>query len=64
MPFVNVSVNQNFVLYADDTTFYTTHNDIDILYNCTNMELKKLYNWICLNKVSLNVDKPIIKRKK
>ena len=23
----NASENQNFVLYADDTTFYTTHND-------------------------------------
>ena len=46
-----------FVLCADDTTFYTIHNDIDILFNRTNIELKKLYNWLCLNKLSLNVDK-------
>ena len=53
----NVSENINFVLYADDTSLYTKHNDIDILFNCTNMQLKKLYNWLCLNKLSLNVDK-------
>ena len=45
----NVSKNINFMLYADDTTFYTTRNDIDILYNSTNIELKKLYNWLCFN---------------
>ena len=45
----NVSENQNFVLYADDTTSYTTHNDIDVLFNHTNIELKKLYNRLCLN---------------
>ena len=53
----NVSENLNFVLYADDTTFYTTHNDIDILFNCTNIELNKLDYWLCLSKLSLNVDK-------
>ena len=37
----NVSENLIFVLYADDTAFYTTHNDIDILFNRTNIELKK-----------------------
>ena len=42
----NVSENLNFVLYADDTAFFTTHNDIDILFNRTNIELKKLYNWL------------------
>ena len=53
----NQSENVNFVLYADDTTLYTTHNDIDMLFNRTNIELKKLFNWLCLNKLSLNVDK-------
>ena len=42
----NASENLNFVLYADDTTFYTTHNDIDILFYCINIELKKLHNWL------------------
>ena len=35
----NVSEKLNVVSYADDTSFYTTHNDIDILFNRTNMEL-------------------------
>ena len=45
----NVTENVNFVLYADDTAYYTTHNDIDILFNRTNIEFKKLYNLLCLN---------------
>ena len=40
----NASENLNFVLYADDTTFYITHNGIVILFNHTDIELKKLYN--------------------
>ena len=47
----NVSENLNFALYADDTTFYITHHDMDILFNRTNIESKKLYNWLCLNKL-------------
>ena len=42
----NVSENLNFLLYADDTSFYTTHNDLDILFNRINIELEKLYNWL------------------
>ena len=45
MTFV-MSENLNVVLYVDDTSHYTTHNDIDILNNRTNNELKKLYNWL------------------
>ena len=52
-----MSDNRNFVLYADDTTFYTTHNDINILFNRTHIELKNLYSSLCLNKLSLDVDK-------
>ena len=37
----NISENLDFLLYANDTTFYTTHSDIDILFNRTNIELKK-----------------------
>ena len=47
----NVSENLHFVLYADDTTFYATNNDMHILLNRANIELKKLYNWPCLNKL-------------
>ena len=53
----NASENLNFVLYADDTAFYTTDNDIDIVVNHTNIELNKMYYWLCLSKLSLNVDK-------
>ena len=50
------NASENLALYADDTTFNTTHNDIDILLNRTNMKLKKLHNWLCLDKLSFNVD--------
>ena len=52
----NVSEFLNFVFNADDNSFYTKH-DIDILFNRTNVELKRLYNWLCQNKLLLNVDK-------
>ena len=42
--------------YMNDTAFYTSHDDTHILLNCTNIELKKLYIWQCLNKISLNTD--------
>ena len=53
----SASENLNFVLYADDTTFYTTHDDTDILFNRTKIELKRLYNCLCLSKLLLNADK-------
>ena len=47
----------SFVLYADYIISYNTHNVIDILFNRRNIQLEKLYNWLCLNKLSLSIDK-------
>ena len=53
----NISNYFTFTLFVDDTTIVSAHNDIDILFSQTNIELTKLYNWFCLNKLSLNMDK-------
>ena len=46
-----------FTLFADDTTIVSAHHNIDILFSQANIELTKLFNWLCLNKLSLNIDK-------
>ena len=53
----NISNYFTFTLFADDTTIVSAHNNIDILFSQANIELSKLYNWFCLNKLSLNMDK-------
>ena len=53
----NVSNYFAFTLFADDTTIVSAHHDIDILFSQANIELTKLYNWFCLNKLSQNIDK-------
>ena len=53
----NVSDILRFVLFADDTNIFCSHNDINTLYRQVNNELSKLYTWFAINKLSLNVDK-------
>ena len=44
-------------LFADDTTIICAHKDNDVLNRQVNIEPKKVCNWFCLNKLSLNIDK-------
>ena len=53
----NISNSLRFILFADGTTIVSAHHNIDILYSQTNIDSKILYNWFCLNKLSLNIDK-------
>ena len=53
----NISNYFGFTLFADDTTIVSAHHDINILFSQANIELTKLYNWFCLNKLSLDIDK-------
>ena len=53
----NISNYFTFALFADDTTIVSAHHNIDILFSQANIELTKLFNWLCLNKLSLNIDK-------
>ena len=53
----NISNYFGLTLFADDTTIVSAHHYINISFSQANIELTKLYNWFCLNKLSLNIDK-------
>ena len=53
----NISSYFWFTMFADDTTIVSAHHNINILFSQANIELTKLYNWHCLNKLFLNIDK-------
>ena len=53
----NISNYFTFTLFADDTTIVSAHHNVNKLFSQANIELTKLYNWFCLNKLSLNIDK-------
>ena len=58
----DISYASNFfdmILYADDTTLVTSlfASDLYLLTPELNLELKKIYEWLCVNRLSLNVMK-------
>ena len=53
----NISKILNFYLFADDTNIYHESNSLNDLERTVNKELHKLYLWLNLNRLSLNIDK-------
>ena len=53
----NISSKPKFFLFADDTNIYFESNDLSKLEKTVNKELKKLYLWLNINRLSLNVSK-------
>ena len=53
----NIPKDLKFFLFADDTNIYFESNDLIKLENTVNKELKKLYLWLNVNRLSLNVSK-------
>ena len=49
------STSLNLLSFADDKTVYKSGPDVDILIYNINQELKHLYDWLCANKLSLNI---------
>ena len=45
------------VLFADDTKLFISGPDIETLCNKINEDLEKIQEWLCANKLSLNVMK-------
>jgi hypothetical protein len=45
------------LLFADDTTFQLSGNDLNDLFLKANLELKKAADWFSTNKLTLNVKK-------
>ena len=46
----------SFILFADNTNLFLSHQDTDNLYNAMNQELKNITTWLLTNKLSLNVN--------
>ena len=53
----NISKVLNFYLFADDTNIYYESNSLSELERTVNKELRKLYLWLNVNRLSLNLDK-------
>jgi hypothetical protein len=51
------STRLKFITYADDTTLFTTLNPSDENTEIINNELCEVYQWLCTNKLSLNITK-------
>uniref|UniRef100_A0A3P9JDB1 Reverse transcriptase domain-containing protein n=1 Tax=Oryzias latipes TaxID=8090 RepID=A0A3P9JDB1_ORYLA len=53
----NASVKLSKILFADDTSVFYSHKDLDTLNNVVNDELDKISTWFKANKLSLNIKK-------
>ena len=53
----NISKILNFYLFADGTNIYHESNSLNDLESTVNKELNKLYLWLNLNRLALNIDK-------
>ena len=43
--------------FADDANLFFQHKDINMVESLINSEPEKVFNWLCVNKLSLNIDK-------
>ena len=53
----SISKILNFYLFADDTNIYYESNSLNELEKTVNKELSKLYLWLNVNRLSVNIDK-------
>ena len=53
--FQNSSNLLSFILFADDTSVFFSHKNPNALVDTVNTELSRIHEWICCNKLSLNV---------
>ena len=47
----------NVNIYADDTMFYISNENVEIVNNILQSELQLVYKWLCCNKLSLHIGK-------
>ena len=47
------------IQFADDTTLYVTHKNIDYIRFCLEHDLRTLQDWFMANKLTLNVNKSV-----
>ena len=53
----NVSKHLFPILYADDTNFFISGKNLDNLIQTANHEIEKIFDWLNVNKLSLNIQK-------
>ena len=53
----NISDKLKFYLFADDTNIYYESDNTKSLEKTVNKELEKLHDWLCINRLSLNISK-------
>ena len=53
----NISKKLKFYLFADDTNIHLESRDLQSLEKVMNKELEKLFEWLCINRLSLNISK-------
>ena len=53
----NISQKLKFYLFADDTNIYFESDNLVDLEKIVNKELEKLHEWLCINRLSLNISK-------
>ena len=53
----NISDKLNVFLFADDTNIYLESSNLRLLEKNINKELEKLYDRLCINRLSLNISK-------
>ena len=62
--YINDSVNSSqmaiFIMFVDDRNLFFKNKDLSTLYSIINNELLQISQWFKLNKLSLNVIKPIL----
>ena len=51
--------NSNSILFADDTTLYKTHRNLNYLKWCLEDDLTRLSDWFKANKLTMNIDKTV-----
>ena len=54
---VHVATFGKILSFADDTSLFLSNSNLAILFHNANIEINKLYNWFCANKLSLNANK-------
>jgi hypothetical protein len=54
---VHCSALLHFILFADDTNLFFSHNDLSYLCTVVNNELVRLSDWFAANRLSLNIKK-------
>ena len=55
--YITVSKHLFPILYADDTNLFISGKNIDNLIQTVNHEIEKVFDWLSVNKLSLNIQK-------